>query len=282
MIYASRFLWYEEENLISGPDVSALQEMLKQTGYYSGKIDGVFGLNTEQAVLKFQTDHRLIADGITDPDTWNMLSCYTKPMENLDIKANLPRIHIDVNKRRLTFFKTDNTNKTYKVAVGRPSNPTPLGNWVIVQKTMNPGGPFGARWMRLSVPWGGYGIHGTNNPSSIGKAVSHGCIRLHNEDVIEIYDLTPLGTPVNITGTGYSARPLRLGDSGADVKQVQKMLKKLGYYKYKIDGDFGSKTEAAVIKFQTAKGLAPDGIVGSETYEVLYKAYAKATKDIQP
>ena len=113
--------------------------------------------------------------------------------------ADLPLITIEVEKRKL-HFKSAGLTKSYPVAVGKPSTPTPLGDWTIIQKAMNPGGRFGARWMRLSVPWGGYGIHGTNNPSSIGKAVSHGCVRMYNKDVIEIYPLTPLGTPVQIVG----------------------------------------------------------------------------------
>lgn len=284
MIYASRFLRYEPENLLWGPDVKELQTELKRAGYSPGKIDSILGLKTEMAILNFQTDHLLVADGIVGPDTWSRLNCYTSREKNADLtfNAKLPRIHIDVDKRRLTFFNTDSTNKTYKVAIGRPSNPTPLGNWIISQKALNPGGPFGVRWMRLSVPWGGYGIHGTNNPSSIGKAISHGCIRLFNEDVIELYNLTPLGTPVNITGTGYSARLLKKGDKGKDVSQVQRMLKKIGFYKYKIDGFFGEKTELAVINFQKKKGLIADGIVGPETYEFLYKAYDKANKNTQP
>lgn len=284
MIYASRFLRYEIDNLMIGPDVEELQAKLTTAGYYKEKIDGILGLKTETALIKFQADHKLIADGIAGKDTWNILNFYShnenSPPFSLDTK--LPQINVDVDKRRLTFFNIDNTSKEYKVAVGRPSNPTPLGNWVIVQKTVDPGGPFGARWMRLSVPWGGYGIHGTNNPKSIGKAVSHGCIRMYNEDVIEVYNLTPLGTPVTITGSGYSARPLKKGDVGKDVAQVQKMLKKLSYYKFKIDGLFSEKTEKAVIKFQANKDLVPDGIVGPATYEMLYKAYDKATKSMEP
>jgi len=120
--------------------------------------------------------------------------------------SSLPLIIIEVEKRQL-HFHSDELVKTYPVAVGKPSTPTPLGNWTIVQKAMNPGGPFGARWMRLSVPSGGYGIHGTNNPKSIGKAVSHGCVRMYNNDVIEIYPLTPLGTPVTIVARLEESTP---------------------------------------------------------------------------
>ncbi|KOA20815.1 putative L,D-transpeptidase YkuD [Clostridium homopropionicum DSM 5847] len=105
-------------------------------------------------------------------------------------------ITINVAARQLTLFKDGKVFKSYPVAVGKPSTPTPRGNFTIINKAVNPGGPFGARWLGLSKK--GYGIHGTNNPSSIGKAVSNGCIRLHNPNVIELYNLVPIGTPVRI------------------------------------------------------------------------------------
>jgi len=79
---------------------------------------------------------------------------------------------------------------------GKPSTPTPRGNFKIINRAINPGGPFGVRWLGLSKP--GYGIHGTNNPSSIGKAISNGCIRLSNANVLELANLVPIGTPVRI------------------------------------------------------------------------------------
>ena len=73
---------------------------------------------------------------------------------------------------------------------------TPTGNFIIINKAPNPGGPFGTMWMSLSKEH--YGIHGTNNPSSIGKFVSKGCIRMYNSDVEELASIIPLGTPVFI------------------------------------------------------------------------------------
>lgn len=73
---------------------------------------------------------------------------------------------------------------------------TPFGNFVIINKAPNPGGPFGTLWMSLSKEH--YGIHGTNNPSSIGKAVSKGCIRMYNKDVEELASIVPIGTAVFI------------------------------------------------------------------------------------
>lgn len=108
------------------------------------------------------------------------------------------KIVINTGARTLTLYKDNQWFKSFPVAVGKPSTPTPKGTYHIVNKAVNPGGPFGARWLGLSVPSGGYGIHGTNNPASIGNAVSHGCIRMHNNDVIALYNIVPVGTTVQI------------------------------------------------------------------------------------
>lgn len=105
-------------------------------------------------------------------------------------------ILISTKNRKLILYKYKKIYKIYPVAIGKPSTPTPKGNFRIINKAFNPGGPFGAAWLGLSIPK--YGIHGTNNPSSIGKAVSNGCIRLYNYNIIELYNIVPIGTPVKI------------------------------------------------------------------------------------
>lgn len=108
------------------------------------------------------------------------------------------KIVVNTSARTLTLYKDGKWFKSFPVAVGKPSTPTPKGTFRIKNKAANPGGPFGARWLGLSATSGSYGIHGTNNPSSIGKAVSNGCIRMHNKDVIFLYDTVPVGTIVEI------------------------------------------------------------------------------------
>jgi len=73
---------------------------------------------------------------------------------------------------------------------------TPQGEFKIINKQANPGGPFGAFWMGLSKPH--YGIHGTNDPASIGREVSRGCIRMYNDDVLKLSELVPINTRVTI------------------------------------------------------------------------------------
>ncbi len=108
------------------------------------------------------------------------------------------QITIDTKKHTLTLYKNNIIHKIYPVAVGKPSSPTPKGTFKIINRAINPGGPFGVRWLGLNAPYGDYGIHGTNNPSSIGKEVSNGCIRMYNNQVLELSNLVTIGTIVTI------------------------------------------------------------------------------------
>ncbi|RIX50798.1 L,D-transpeptidase [Paenibacillus nanensis] len=106
------------------------------------------------------------------------------------------RIIVDLSDRNLYLLDGNIVTNQYKVGIGRMLHDTPTGEFTIVNKQANPGGPFGVLWMGLSKPH--YGIHGTNNPASIGHEVSLGCIRMHNEDVLALSKLAPVGTRVTI------------------------------------------------------------------------------------
>lgn len=106
------------------------------------------------------------------------------------------RIEVNRQNRVLRLYRNNVLQKEYPIAVGRMLHGTPTGQFVIINKAPNPGGPFGTMWMSLSKEH--YGIHGTNDPTSIGKAVSRGCIRLYNKDVEELARTIPIGTLVTI------------------------------------------------------------------------------------
>jgi L,D-transpeptidase ErfK/SrfK len=105
-------------------------------------------------------------------------------------------IQISIGKRQLSLFNNGKLVKIFPIAVGKMLSGTPTGEFVIVNRQMNPGGPYGVMWLSLSKQ--GYGIHGTNDPSSIGKAVSKGCVRMYNRDVLQLAELVPNGTRVII------------------------------------------------------------------------------------
>jgi lipoprotein-anchoring transpeptidase ErfK/SrfK len=106
------------------------------------------------------------------------------------------RIIVDLSDRSLYLLDGNVVVRSYPVGIGKMLTGTPTGEYTIINKQANPGGPYGAFWMGLSKPH--YGIHGTNDPSSIGKEVSHGCIRMYNADVLQLADIVPIGTQVTI------------------------------------------------------------------------------------
>lgn len=266
MNYASRYLRINDP-LMEGPDVRNVQDRLKALGYYDGEVTGVYDKATAEAVRAFQEDYNLTADGVVGPITWEAIGLGAEASQFYDDQYE---IYVDLDEKLLTLSERGQIVKSWPVAVGKQSTPSPVGVWRIIQKTKNPGGPFGTRWMKLSVPWGGYGIHGTDEPDSIGGAVSHGCIRMHNEDVEELYDIVPLGTRVTVAGEVNTGRLLYLGVSpGSDVADVQMKLNRLGYYDGPIDGTYGTETRDAVIAFQQDFGLTPDGVVGEDTGSAL-------------
>ncbi|SDE61884.1 hypothetical protein SPACI_030370 [Sporomusa acidovorans DSM 3132] len=172
---------------------------------------------------------------------------------------------VKIRARVLEVYNDDQLYKKYRIAVGKSETPTPIGEWNIVWKDYNWGTGFGTRWMGLNVPWGTYGIHGTNKPWSIGRFASHGCIRMRNKDVEELFEWLPIGTPVRIEDRKVKiARNLKNKSSGADVVALQLKLKELGYFQGRADGLFGAMTEEAVKAYQTEKGITPTGIATKE------------------
>lgn len=112
--------------------------------------------------------------------------------------AQRPALKIAIIKsaRTLTLFQGNEPARSYPIAIGKPSTPTPVGNYVVATKIPNPGGVLGTRWLGLN--YDAYGIHGTNRPWLIGRMVSNGCVRLHNAHVEELFSLVQIGTPVII------------------------------------------------------------------------------------
>ena len=132
------------------------------------------------------------------------------PEGKLAFYTTSARITIDLSERKLSVYRRGALVGTYPVAVGRPGLATPTGSFFINQKLRppSPGGVYGAIAIGISAfqpklaYWeqgGPVAIHGTNEDDLIGKAVSHGCVRMHDKDVLEVNKYVPAGSPVVIT-----------------------------------------------------------------------------------
>jgi murein L,D-transpeptidase YcbB/YkuD len=141
------------------------------------------------------------------------------------VSDNTPKrvIVVSLEDRKLALMEDGKVKKIYSVAVGKPSTPSPVGTFSIERRVMNPtyshdgrvvppgpGNPVGTRWMGLSIR--GYGIHGTNAPSSIGKAASHGCIRMDKADLEELFAQVQVGDTVELIGTRNEETAELFGD----------------------------------------------------------------------
>jgi peptidoglycan hydrolase-like protein with peptidoglycan-binding domain len=262
---------------LAGPDVREVQLQLQKLGFYRGPVHGRFDEATAGAVHRFQKSYGLRPDGIVGPATRHALATAIEELIRPAGAAAGPppkpiTLLIDTHNLTLSVIARGRVYRQYPVALGKPSTPTPVGHWKVVWKATDWGSGFGSRWMGLNVPWGIYGIHGTNNPGSIGSYASHGCIRMFNHDVEELYEWVAHGTPVIITGNPFGATPrpvLREGDCNAAVSEVQRALRKQGFYQGPADGIFGPATEEAVIRFRRVHGLPFDNAVDDKVYELL-------------
>ena len=119
------------------------------------------------------------------------------------------RIVVSLPDRKLALLEGNRLVKLYDVAVGKATTPSPAGRHQLISRVENPtwyyrgksvppgtANPLGTRWLGLSAK--GYGIHGTNVPNSIGKAASHGCIRMRNRDVEELFPMVETGIEVEL------------------------------------------------------------------------------------
>jgi len=138
-------------------------------------------------------------------------------------------ILINIPEMRLyLFFKKISMVKTFPIGIGVTENFTPVGRFYIKEKRVSPTwhipvslrekyegkkfippgpeNPLGSHWLGLSIS--GYGIHGTNFPWAVGRLVTHGCIRLYPEDILHLYPIVPIGTPVEIV-----YEPIKIGSN---------------------------------------------------------------------
>lgn len=124
---------------------------------------------------------------------------------------------INIPSRTLWVYSGDRIIRYFPVGVGRVGYMTPLGKFSVIRKVLDPGwenpylptgkvrlapgedNPLGTRWMGFYQKEGGeYGLHGTDNPGSVGKFSSHGCVRMKVPDAEALFDMVDVGTPVEV------------------------------------------------------------------------------------
>jgi lipoprotein-anchoring transpeptidase ErfK/SrfK len=127
---------------------------------------------------------------------------------------NTIRLVLRLGERQVYVYQGAEAIATYPVAIGRPDTPTPTGEFQIFETLEDPSwrnprtgevesagadGSLGTRWIGFAhMPNGVIGFHGTPNRASIGRAASHGCVRMRNEDVVALFARVTVGTVVTV------------------------------------------------------------------------------------
>lgn len=208
--------------------------------------------------------------GIIGYEYWDELELAAIPNQREEAPTGIISIVIKVQDRILELHNDGKVYKRYRIAVGQSETPTPIGDWTVIWKAQRSADILGTRFLGIDVPWGGYGIHGTNRPWSIGHFISQGCIRLRNKDIEELFEWVPVGTPVRIEGKVLPiTRVLKVETIGPDVVKLQRKLRLLGYLEGRADGFFNRDTEIALKRFQHDKGLEATGMTDEKTLHLL-------------
>ncbi|MCK8827212.1 peptidoglycan-binding protein [Natroniella acetigena] len=273
----NRELWLRKPKM-KGYDILELQRELKALGFYEGKLNSIYDQKTYQAVRRFQFANGLPVTGVVRENTWTQITEVANQVllktaaQNLEQPTGEVSLLIDAYRKEMIVYSDGEIHYKFPVAVGKPSTKSPIGEWAIIAKDADWGGGFGVRWMRLNVPWGIYGIHGTNKPHSIGTAASHGCIRMFNRHVKILYTWVEVGTRVKIIGNRDPVEithDLRPGQTGKDVLLFQEKLREHGFDPGYTDGRFGEGTQDAMKEFKYFYGLKDDLIADDNTFYIL-------------
>lgn len=124
------------------------------------------------------------------------------------------RLVLKLEQRRVYVYQGEAIQNSYPVAIGRAGWETPTGNFKVMQMLKHPGwtnpltgekmspgpdNPLGERWIAFWTDGTNViGFHGTPNRDSVGRAASHGCVRMFNEDIRDLYEIVKLGTLVTV------------------------------------------------------------------------------------
>lgn len=281
-----------------GQDVVKLQQALNVLGYFNGPIDGNFGLQTEDALKRFQKNRKMTVDGIAGPGTLSVIF-------GSNINGHIAVVQNTVNNSTNTFNQENTYNQVNNISeIGSMPNATKLGDSGIdvakLQQALNVlgyysgtiDGDFGSA-TELAVK-----RFQTNRKMKVDGIAGPGTLSVLFGSTITganatIVNNNTTSTTTQVTGSlssaakeqqkltitsiediGDTPATSKKGDVGIDVVKLQQALKVSGYYNGTIDGSYGEGTEKAVMNFQRKRSMKDDGIAGPATIRVLFGSKA--------
>lgn len=226
----------------SGTEVRQVQQRLKTLGYLSGSVDGDFGSATKTAVIAFQRNNGLTADGKAGTATLNKLYAEEQKKESST--------------------KEDDDSEVSSTG------------YVVLRE-----GSEGEAVRKLQQALKKLGYYSGSVDGSFGSGTTSAVQAFQRANDLTVDGAAGPSTQRALYGTSSSITyaTLREGDTGSAVKNLQYALYELGYYDGRLDSDYGSTTSDAVRAFQIQNNISPvDGVAGNKTLQKLYSSSAKA------
>lgn len=251
----------------TGAKVREVQQRLKTLGYLTGSVDGDFGDATEAAVIAFQKNNGLTADGVVGKKT----------LEKLNSSSAVPASKGSASSA---------TKKPSATATKKPSaTSTPKVDDVYLE-VGNSGSKVRTLQKRLiSLGWlagkadGEYGGATQAAVKAFQERMGLWADGVAGPNTLKaLYSSSARSTSSPVSSIGES---LKEGMNGDAVRALQKRLKTLGYYSGSVDGDYGEGTTNAVKAFQLNNGLKADGIAGTSTLNKLYEEDLVKESDVK-
>ena len=245
-----------------GTAVKAVQQRLKELGYYKSSIDGSYGNVTVTAVKAFQAKNGLTQDGKVSAKTLAKLTSTSA------IAANGKTVAAETEKEETTV--DDGTLKKGSKGTAVKAVQQRLKELGYYKSSCD--GDYGnvtVTAVKAFQKKNGLTQDGVCGATTLKKLNSDSAIASNGKTLSAAEEDTKVETDDT----------LKQGASGAEVKKLQQRLKELGYYKYGIDSDYGYRTVEAVKAFQTKNGLTADGVAGSATLQKLNSTSAIAANE---
>lgn len=241
----------------SGERVTALQQKLKNLGYYTGTVDGDYGDGTVKAVKAFQSRNGLTADGVAGEATLKLI--HSGNAKKAATPSPKPTATPKPTSSALRIGSTGAKVKSMQQRLKA------LGYY-----TGSVDGTFGEGTRKALVAF-----QKANGLSADGVAGTATLNKLHSSSAKSAVSVSSNATSrpamrTYVASTLSSYRYLQQGSRGSDVKKLQQRLKDLGYFSGSVSGDFGADTEVALRAFQERNGLWVDGVAGEDTQRMLY------------
>lgn len=250
----------------TGSAVKKLQQYLKDLKYYKGSVDGTFGEGTEDAVKAFQKNNGLTADGVAG----------TQTLKKLYGNSAKPAPSSGGSSSESSGSSSSSVNNKGAATTAKPSSNYTNGKTNVYLRLGDNGS--NVKYMQNRLIELGY-LTGTAD-GSFGASTEAAVMAFQKRNNVyadgvagpSTLSLLYSNSAKRASGVAGTLGSLYAGDNGPAVRTLQNNLKKLGYYKGSIDGDYGAGTLAAVTAFQSSHGLTADGIAGKTTLNAIAEA----------